>query len=170
LSFLALGFTERGRQHNWDDIAHLDLKPCNIFLSSSGGKYGYPRVVLADFGCAIKRSDVHRGREHPFIQECGTSNWYPPENIGETIIPYYGPTTDVWQLGATIHTFCLLVREPERTILASGAPCGFGYSKELNHAVIHLTLPDAYSRPGQLDIVATAEQEFRRAVMYGQMG
>jgi serine/threonine protein kinase len=108
LSFLHHGIMN-GRQvaARWDPICHLDLKPCNIFISSRGGQYGQPRVVLADFGCAITGSDVARQIEDPFMPSCGTPGWYPPEgrNGGHVMVPYYGPKTDIWQLGATLHVY-----------------------------------------------------------------
>jgi NIMA (never in mitosis gene a)-related kinase len=40
-----------GPRH-WQPICHLDVKPSNMFLTSTGRTNAYPRVVLGDFGCA----------------------------------------------------------------------------------------------------------------------
>ncbi|SMQ45087.1 unnamed protein product [Zymoseptoria tritici ST99CH_3D7] len=167
LGFLHKGVSRQGQIPNWDMTFHLDLRPCNIFLSSRGGQYGFPRVVLADFGCAVKASEVIRGKEDSFFQPCGSSFWYPPEGLGQTLIPHYGVKTDVWMLGATVHTFCGLLKIPNRLVLNSAVPCGLLYSASLNRSVAHLSHRVSAYRPAPEAIVATASVEFRRAVMRG---
>ena len=64
LAFLHCGITDavRGRPASeWDPTFHLDLKPCNVFLSTSGQQGPYPRVVVGDFGCAITLTDIWDG-------------------------------------------------------------------------------------------------------------
>jgi serine/threonine protein kinase len=163
LAFLHEGIIGDRQASNWDPIAHLDIKPQNIFLSSEGGRNAYPRVVFADFGCAVKASDIVRGRENPTVQDVGTSEWYPPEGIGQTPFQYYGPMTDIWQLGATAHTVCCFLIKPDRNALACGVPCGRKYSAELNRSVSHLTAFHSTSRPSPRAIVLTADRAFTTA-------
>ncbi|KJX92492.1 hypothetical protein TI39_contig5844g00001 [Zymoseptoria brevis] len=168
LAFLHHGDSGQGRDPTWDMTFHLDLKPCNIFLSSTGGRYGFPRVVLADFGCSVKISQVVRGEEHLFFQMCGSSDWFPPEGVGQTPLPHYGVKTDIWQLGATIHALCLgIYAKPNRMVLCTAAPCGRYYSAMLNRSVAHLTHYNSQVRPEPRAIIAAASIGFREAAMAG---
>ncbi|KAK3707269.1 hypothetical protein LTR37_012270 [Vermiconidia calcicola] len=121
----------------WNSTWHLDLKPCNIFLSSHGQRGPYPRVVLGDFGCAVSEKDIDDGLAHPRRQRCGTEEWYPPEGLESVVGSHvrYGSATDVWQMGATIHVMCRLLRGPRRSQLDSVSPCGSHYSETLNSTV-----------------------------------
>lgn len=74
----------------WFSIAHLDIKPANVFLSTKpalGHEYDlFPRVVLGDLGCAVYAKDI--GRD-VFDIDClpfGTHGWHPPEmqTVGNT--------------------------------------------------------------------------------------
>lgn len=71
------------------NIAHLDIKPHNVLLSSEG-------IILADFGSAIE--GVHSSREYLLV---GSISYASPESIEEgTIIP---AKCDYWALGATLY-------------------------------------------------------------------
>lgn len=167
LAFLHHGLVN-GRQveANWDPICHLDLKPCNIFNSSKGAKNGHCRIVLADFGCAIAESDVERQIESPFMPECGTPGWYPPEGRmeGHHTVPYYGPKTDMWQLGATLHVFCKVLERPDRRYLSLPRPCSGYYSGWLNRLVKQLCHPTSDYRPGAPGIASEASFGFEQAL------
>src|ERR1700761_7614575 len=71
LAFLHWGITDaangQGPVHGWDTICHLDIKPQNVFLSSSGRSGSYARIVLGDFGCATSQSDILYGLAHPRV-------------------------------------------------------------------------------------------------------
>lgn len=171
LAFLHHGFMN-GRQvsGNWDPICHLDIKPCNIFVSSRGGKHGHGRIVLADFGCAITQSDVQRQIEDPFVQQCGTPAWYPPEGRvgGRVMGAHYGPKTDIWQLGATVHVFCKLLHEPDRRYLALPRPCSGRYSDRLNRVVAQLCHSQSTCRPNAPRIAREATDGFEQAARGSQ--
>ena len=65
LSYLHHGIRDSSRDRadgRWNSICHLDIKPCNVFLSSKGQEGRYPRVVIGDFGCAITISDIISGK------------------------------------------------------------------------------------------------------------
>ncbi|KAI9894488.1 MAG: hypothetical protein M1814_003246 [Vezdaea aestivalis] len=92
---------QRRTHHNsWEILLHNDIKPSNIFLTSSK-RYAayprqYPRVLLGDFG---------------------VSNWNPDDArkgwMGGTL-PYTAPekdsttSSDVWGLGASMQSLCRL--------------------------------------------------------------
>ncbi|KAK5136220.1 hypothetical protein LTR08_003827 [Meristemomyces frigidus] len=138
---------------DWNMTCHLDLKPCNVFLSSTNQDSEYPRVVVGDFGCAIRSSDVWLGMEHPREQRCGTPQWYPPEGRPEMVPRQslrYGPETDVWQMGATIHTMCRLLERPDIRVLdliPEYPPCGERYGESLNWVARRCLHPQFAQRP-----------------------
>nr|POE62635.1 mitogen-activated protein kinase kinase kinase 4 [Quercus suber] len=119
----------------WNTIAHLDIKPSNIFLSSQGAKGDVPRLVLGDFGCAVSRDDIVTGRASKCIIGYGTAGWYPPE-ASRKVNPRYGKPTDIWQLGGILQVICLLSSFPSLSQLGRGDPCSRDYSKDLNSFVI----------------------------------
>ncbi|MCJ1300552.1 hypothetical protein MMC08_003349 [Hypocenomyce scalaris] len=132
----------RGREGphpGWVGVVHRDLKPNNVFLSSrSNGPF--PRVVLGDFGCAIRDDDnSFEGLEYHNID----LYWDPPET------PAFGYYTDIWGLGAVIQAVCRLDGPPGsrygplgggRRLLGAGTY----YSPPLNQAlgIIMNTDPD----------------------------
>lgn len=141
LSFLHHGMLDEYAHGvpNWDAIYHLDIKPQNILLSNDQRGLSHPRVVLADFGCAISEIDKRIGRESTTTPAAGTPDYYPPEGLscivgrGRT---RYGSQTDLFMLGATIHCLCRKVTgPPKRNELNSPIPCGKKYSDLLNSAV-----------------------------------
>ncbi|KAK4504286.1 hypothetical protein PRZ48_005202 [Zasmidium cellare] len=138
---------------DWNTIAHLDLKPQNIFISSEGQVNGQNRVVVADFGCAVTFADLERGREDERRQPCGTPGWYPPEGMAGN---GYGVKTDIWMLGGTIQVLCLLIQAPHRPALASPTPCGRRYGAALQHMVKQLTDGRLERRPSARNIVSAA--------------
>ncbi|KAL8765352.1 MAG: hypothetical protein Q9209_007538 [Squamulea sp. 1 TL-2023] len=74
----------------WTPILHRDIKPENVFLRPSTSS-PYPTPLLADFGLATSHI--------PEADECsGTFTYQGPE------IPLQTPASDLWSLGATIHT------------------------------------------------------------------
>ncbi|KAK4554981.1 hypothetical protein LTR86_007747 [Recurvomyces mirabilis] len=152
LAFLHHGISAPGDRpgRGWDMIWHLDIKPCNVFLSSTHIPGSLPRVVLGDFGCSVTESSVRSGMEHPRLQGYGTPDWYPPEGLPQIAGPgrtRYGPETDIWQLGAMIHTLCRLIRSPDRTMVTSGNSCGRAYSSTLNYEVGKCVCPEFERRP-----------------------
>ena len=131
--------------YGWDTICHLDIKPQNIFMHSKGGLYGLPRIVLADFGCAVLLSNITSGEEQAMAQPCGTPEWYPPE--GDMNNPmFYGTKTDMWGLGVTIHVLCRLLPLPRLHQYSRDNVCGSAYSPDLNEAVRALTSTHARKR------------------------
>ncbi|KAF7799302.1 hypothetical protein EIP86_010534 [Pleurotus ostreatoroseus] len=78
-------------------ISHRDLKPENILLYAPGP---YPRIQLADFGLARKRS-----YEETF-NVCGTVSYLPPEGIlalEHKDLGYVGMPADCWSAGVIMY-------------------------------------------------------------------
>ena len=115
LAFLHEGIRDAlrdSRVPGWNTIMHLDLKPCNIFLSATR----------------------QRG-QHPRKQQAGTLAWYPPETLPHQRNTRYGIESDVWQLGALLHALCLLLDFPHRGKLSTIYSCGNRYGALLNGIV-----------------------------------
>lgn len=168
LAFLHHGVINGRKVDGWNPICHLDLNPRNVFISSKRMKHGHGRIVLADFGCAITADDILRRIEDPAVQECGTPAYMPPEGrIGggsRGVRSRYGPKTDIWQLGATVHVFCKLLDGPDPRYLALPRPCSGLYSDRLNRVVKLLCHPDSESRPRSLELFGEATTQFEAAV------
>ncbi|CAK4033679.1 Serine threonine- kinase H1 [Lecanosticta acicola] len=171
LAFLHNGIQDTAKSNrgpkDWDTMCHLDLKPCNIFISSTGGEFGESRIVLADFGCVVKYSDIMSGKEDYRRQGCGTLPWYPPEGIvamqgGKG---GYGTRTDVFMLGATIHAVGRLSPEvPIRPKLLSDSPCGSYYSADINTFVKKLVAHDFNERPSARRVAVAARSKLEGMV------
>ena len=68
------GATESDVKEGWTPLAHLDIKPENIFLKAPADPNSFPRPVLADFGCMIELDDI--GRRNKGIN--GTCSYQAP--------------------------------------------------------------------------------------------
>lgn len=136
----------------WNTIAHLDLKPANVFLTSKGAKGIQPRVVLGDFGCAVTREDVVDNRSSAWQISYGTPGWYPPET-NDRIAPRYGKPTDIWQLGGVIQVMSLLSTSPSMNMVRRGFPCSVDYGASLNDMVSLCLNQDYAKRPKIADLV-----------------
>lgn len=169
LAFLHHGLVDIDRDtpdRRWNAISHLDIKPTNIFFSSSGSQGSMPRVVLGDFGCAVTEHDKATGREDARLQPCGTPEWYPIEGFPETVgmrRATYGPPTDIWQLGATIHVMCHFRAVPSRRALKEERYIlGPGYSSRLAGAACGCTQDNWQRRPTAKMLVRMVADEMRR--------
>ena len=79
-------------EEKWPPILYRDIKPANILLrTSSSTQHGFPRVVLADFGCAYRQDDLDFEDVEDVI---GTLNFMSPE------IPVHSARGEIWALGA----------------------------------------------------------------------
>ncbi|KAA6412662.1 MAG: hypothetical protein FRX48_03654 [Lasallia pustulata] len=96
---------------DWPLILHQDIKNGNIFLASQG-PYELPRVVLGDFGLAMRRGDLDWDDDTSMR---GTACWQAPE------LPAHSARGDVYSLGLVILSLCHLQRDGP---IASGVPRG----------------------------------------------
>ena len=144
---------------SWNCIAHLDIKPANVFISMKRAKGmeddEYPTIVLGDFGCAVTADDILQGKFNKRIQPFGTELWYAPETKATTgkHAGRYGKSSDIWQLGALVSCMCRLVQIPDYNALYSAQPLGPGYSAELNKVVKWCFDWDLEKRPNAVDII-----------------
>ena len=148
----------------WQSIIHGDLKPENIFLGPpTPDTYGYPSLILGDFGLATID-------ERPVA---GTWKWQPPE------MPMTSMKADVWAVGAVIHALAHNGRAPLRPRPDGMNPHDFYrwpgarapisllgiYSDELHNVVIHGTLEfDPYARYSSLEMLQCVVDEVELGV------
>lgn len=97
-------------ENDWPLILHQDVKNGNIFLTSQGPNE-YPRVVLGDFGIAIRQGDRDWDNEN-LIR--GTPCWQAPD------IPIHSARGDVFSLGLVILSLCHL--QPHGPVLPEVPP------------------------------------------------
>lgn len=68
----------------------------------------------------------------------------------------YGTETDIWQMGATIHTMCRLLKGPDPSIYtfpSEWSGCGRRYGERLNGAVMWCCFPKWQKRPSAAKLV-----------------
>ena len=104
---------------------HRDIKPSNIFLRSDFGSQ-FPRVVLGDFGQAIREDNKNWARD--FLQ--GDRRWRPPES------PPYHYASDVWAVGASIQATCHLGKFFVKGRSQEAVGAGHRYSDCLSDAIL----------------------------------
>ena len=80
--------------YGWQPVVHRDIKPYNVFCRThcSPTTNSIPDLVLGDFGIASTNLRTSTG--------AGTPTWQGPE------YPVVTAKTDVWGLGAIVHTLC----------------------------------------------------------------
>jgi NIMA (never in mitosis gene a)-related kinase len=150
---------------HWDIICHLDIKPSNIFLTSTGRTNAYPRVVLGDFGCAIREEDIDSG-VFGQMQQVYTPEWLPPENErspygARSLGSSYGTHTDVWQAGAVVQAMCRLSTAPNQGLAEEERPCGSRYTFALNNIITCCMSRNFRDRPTTIELVKEVKREMQ---------
>lgn len=111
---------------------HLDIKPDNILVDSHSG-----RAILIDFG-TCKHYDENSGEQTTGLLGMQTDGYAPIELANKTF-SNFSPSTDVYELGATL--YCLLsgAKPPIAASLSSGdeviKPLPSHISANTRHAV-----------------------------------
>ena len=145
----------------WNTISHLDIKPSNVFLSTTNhtpanNNNNYPTVVLGDFGCCVTDKDLASGAADRTYQPFGTLGWFPPE-MNDFVGPY-GPWTDVWQMVGLIQCLCLKSHRPVLDPANLGRPCGSHYSPDLNKVVGRCLVGKYRQRPTAVAVAAQVQR------------
>jgi len=80
-------------------IAHLDIKPENLLLTSRNEDAG---IKIADFGLALDLTDYHaNGQERSHVRDCvGTPAYWAPEMVKNEP---FNEKVDVWSLGCVLY-------------------------------------------------------------------
>ncbi|KAL8686753.1 MAG: hypothetical protein Q9218_006887 [Villophora microphyllina] len=122
---------------DWVGVIHRDIKMDNIFICSQPDS-PHLRFVLGDFGQAMRDDNDRTWARHLMT---GNKNTAPPEviNGGDR---YYSLQGDVWSLGCTMSSVCILSTDRER--LEGAGPY---YSKELNQAIRAMMRSRSGDRP-----------------------
>ncbi|KAK5729374.1 hypothetical protein LTR17_012004 [Elasticomyces elasticus] len=145
-----VGNAFRNEPKQWNTLCHLDIKPLNIFFSYKGGKNGYPRLVLGDFGSATTWRDIQSGQAERTVQLRGTPSWMPPECKKSELGGFdghYGIPTDVFGMGAVIQALCRLLTAPQMESVRRKRACGGYYTDELQNVVSACMGEDVMKRP-----------------------
>jgi serine/threonine protein kinase len=75
-------------------IMHRDIKPANTFIAYDG------EILLGDFGLSYNTA-IGFKNQNKFYGYAGTPMYMAPE----VLVPYLGPKSDLWSIGACIYEF-----------------------------------------------------------------
>lgn len=168
----ALSWLHEGRMHpydvpnrqngQWDSIAHLDIKPDNVFIhldkseqALSQNPRGLFEIVLGDFGCAAKdgwTTTIRGLMDESHVQSTGTPGWFPPENANSPLYdrnvnPYFGSKTDIWQVGGVLQCMMTLDEFPDQEASEVTVTAFDRYSVEIVSLMRNLMDRDYHERP-----------------------
>lgn len=139
---------------------HLDIKPDNILVDSHSG-----RAILIDFG-TCKHYDENSGEQTTGLLGMQTDGYAPIELANKTF-SNFSPSTDVYELGATL--YCLLsgAKPPIAASLSSGdeviKPLPSHISANTRHAVecsLKLRRKDRPQNMDELLLILRGEREY----------
>jgi serine/threonine protein kinase len=122
------------------NTVHLDVKPSNILLNSKG------EAVLIDFGISKHYDDTG---EQTSSTPVGISKGYAPLEQGrDGDVSQFGPSTDIYALGATLYYLVTGIVPPEASIInEDGLSKPLGVSDRIWTAIVGAMQPRRKDRP-----------------------
>jgi len=99
--------------HDEHQVAHRDVKPDNIMLTTSSGGHGIPNAKLIDFGCAALLTER--------VEFAGTLPYMAPEAVQHSGQSTVSSSQDAWSAGVVLHAMLvgqLLPKEVQRGLTA----------------------------------------------------
>jgi serine/threonine protein kinase len=169
VSHLHYGPSSTNQQKSWDPIFHRDIIAGNVFYTSrpanetsSMASQTYPTVKLADFGCALRESEVKTmslDPEFPYNKEVPViePSCEPPEG------PFANAPVDIFEIGVLISDFILvngfpIVRQPE-----------FQYSMQLRYLVNLCREHNLRMRPNACSLLAGIRRDRQHLISWGKL-
>ena len=139
-----------GRVRGWNAIRHRDLKPANILMTWPSPLAGdtmnsYPTVVLCDFGCSVKSTDISLNNQAAKILAWKDVAFEPPDSS-------YSERGDIYALGLIFLCLGQMGQCPDMDVLDPECdPLGYSnyFQLELGSLVGECLEPDPSDRPEQ---------------------
>jgi serine/threonine protein kinase len=169
VSHLHFGPSKTNQQKSWDPIFHRDIIAGNVFYSSRPANetsgmisQAYPIVKLADFGCALRESEVKTMSLNPdFPYNKGVPviepSCEPPEG------PFANGPVDIFEIGVLMSDF----------ILVDGFPVtrqpGFQYSSQLRYLVKLCREHNPRMRPNACSLLAGIRRDRQLLSSWGKL-
>jgi hypothetical protein len=167
VSHLHYGPSNTNQQKSWDPIFHRDIIAGNVFYTSlpaneSMAFLAYPIVKLADFGCALRESEVKTISLHPdfpYNKEIPViePSCEPPEG------PFANAPVDIFEIGVLMSDF----------ILVDGFPVarqpGFQYSSQLRYLVNLCREHNPRMRPNACSLLAGIRRDRQLLISWGRL-
>lgn len=129
----------------------LGSKPANLFLQADRGA-PFPRVLLGDFGQAIRDDNINWRRE----MMVGDPAWSPPE------YPNYTYESDVWSIGVTMQAACAM---RSFTVYHTGTQAVLGtcehFSRNLNRVMLSTMRVHPQDRPDIMELARRVGVDLR---------
>ncbi|KAI4650540.1 hypothetical protein J4E93_002896 [Alternaria ventricosa] len=138
------------RMRGWNAIRHRDLKPANILMTWSSpladdASSGYPTIVLCDFGCSVKSTDISLNNQAAEILAWVDLAFEPPEST-------YSERGDVYSLALILLCLAQMRQCPNMDVLDEECnPLGYSiyFQLELGSLFGECLEPDPSDRPEQ---------------------
>jgi serine/threonine protein kinase len=142
---------------NWNPIAHLDIKPANIFITNEDSlgtdKTPFPTLILGDFDCSKSYNDILSGKSRKYAHSGQTPASAPPESSK------WNERDDIYMLGLTIHCLGQMRGEPD---LKNHFPLSPRYKNEnLRKLIKQCIKTDPHDRPKANDLPAIVYSDYK---------
>jgi serine/threonine protein kinase len=142
-----------GRGRGWNAVRHRDVKLANVLMtwsrpSSDNPMSGYPTVLLCDFGCSVRSTDISLNTPAARMLQRANVAFEPPESS-------YSGSGDVYGLGLILHCLALMQQVPD-VVISDRESSPFGYFShfhgELESLVGNCLIPSPADRATQVNL------------------